>query len=242
MGGYGIKCSLDNTVEKTATGELKVVNVSAIHVTSVIPDVVYFNESANVNVSGNNFVNTTDLKCLFIYKESVMGLTAEFVSTTEIRCSVLPVRKSVSGNLVLSFAAYKRKSYQQIRVDFHRSINVPELLNGGFSKRLTGIILNFSNRIQLKEKRLSCEDIFPYNFTVFGSKARCKAAGTRLFVEMVGRPSFKPGYVMINMTTIKYAGADYTVHPIELDTTMISRPANSTPPEFSFRVTKKIGN
>lgn len=242
MKGYEIECSLDGNAAMKAVGELKVINNTAVIATTAQPDVVLHNETATVNISGQNFVNSTDLKCLFVYKSSKMvELAAEFVSATAVTCDVLPVMRSGSGKLVLSFVDYKRKDYQQVSVDFHRSVNVPTIESGSFSKNLGALLVKFSHRIQLNDKTSTCEDLFPNNHISFGTKAKCKAAGIYLQIKMIGTPTFSPGLIQMNMTKIKYAGADYTVYPFQMESVIIPAPVNATPPTFDFIAVNKIG-
>lgn len=224
-----------------AVGQLMVVAISSVSISGVSPDVVYHNLTENVTVSGSAFPNTTDLKCLFVHKSKMVELAATFVSATEIECEVLPVKYSVSGKLILSFVNYKRHKYQDVSHTLHRSINAPSLISGTFSHNLGALILTFSSRIQLKDRNSKCEDLFPKNYASFGSKARCLAAGHRLKISLIGAPRFTPGTIEINMTKIKYAGAEKTVYPVTMDIVTISRPANATAPEIVLLATKKVG-
>ena len=104
-GNYLVQCTINGATTETASNSLFVVDPSTMSVASISPAIVYHSESADVVVTGSGFLDTGEVACLFMKKNSenkwVMHgsvLKAIYNSATQITCKVDSITKSITGD------------------------------------------------------------------------------------------------------------------------------------------------
>ena len=248
-GNYLVQCTINGATTETASNSLFVVDPSTMSVASISPAIVYHSESADVVVTGSGFLDTGEVACLFMKKNSenkwVMHgsvLKAIYNSATQITCKVDSITKSITGDLVVSFVNTKRASYTSLNSTLHRSINMSSIITGKFSDSLASLLVSFDGSISFKNKMATCEDIFPSEFKTFGTKPKCKTKGSTLVVVLDGASAtFTPGNLHVQLNELEVQRADYTVYPKTTDVVNIPVPPNAQAPEIELVAPKRLG-
>ena len=232
-----ISCTLGSDAAKTAIGEILFVDVSKITVTSISPNVTEIKTSATVVFTGTGFVNSSELACVYGNLKYALTFSATFLSSTSISCFVPAISRSVALNLYLSFVAYERQKQlvNELSKKFYISIDVPTVIKAGFDQRLGAVNILFTNRAALKLENTKCKDLFPSNYTTFGSRAKCKFVGDRILkIILIGRPTLQPGIIEISLANIKSKGAMHTVYKNESQSFTVSGPPVALKPKFEL--------
>jgi len=247
-GNYSVQCTIGGNV-KVASSDLFIVDPSSMTVSSLSSDVVYHSQSEIITVTGTGFLNTGQLACLFVKKDSDGSwkkhgkeLEAVYQSGTEITCHVKPITTSISGQLAVSFIKKDRGNHLSLNATFHRSINMSSTVSGAFSDSLGSLLITFSGPIDLKNKSATCQDIFPSTYTSFGSNPVCKARGNVFAIVLDGiDATFTPGNVVVQMNELIVKRADYTIYPTTTSTVNIPVPPNAKAPNMIIVAPNMLG-
>ena len=152
------------------------------------------------------------------------------------------VPRSFSGELVLSFINYKRDDYYSLNATMHRSTNLSSVQSARFSEDLGRLIIDFEGAIKLKNKSATCQDIFPQNYTAFGTSPRCVTRGRKLNVVLDGTDaSVSAGNLPLDLTQLANKPGDYTLYPQTEAEVNLSIPPGLEAPNITVIAPLKIG-
>lgn len=150
--------------------------------------------------------------------------------------------RSFSGELVLSFINYKRDNYYSLNATLHRSANLSTVQSAQFSGDLGRLIINFDGAIKLKNKSATCQDLFPQNYTAFGTSPRCVTRGRKLNVVLDGTDaSVSAGNLILDLTKLGNKPGDYTLHPQTEAEVNLPIPPGLQAPNITLVAPLKIG-
>ena len=211
-GIYYISCTFDSNNIINATGFFYVIDNATITVTSISPNVTAINTAANLTVTGTNFLNSPELVCLYGKKQR-QKLTAVYVSATSVVCKLPAQQKSIISDLVLSFVSKQRQNHLYFKAAHFISVNGPSVKSARFAERLGSVKLDFYERATFLTTGTTCQDVFPYHYSKFGSKGECKFVADKILkIKLVDGPTLTPEPLYIDLTKIIIKGAEYTVH------------------------------
>ena len=157
-------------------------------------------------------------------------------------CNLKGLPRSFSGELVLSFIDYKRENYYSLNATLHRSANLSRVQGAQFSRDLGRLIIDFDGAIKLKNKSATCQDLFPQNYTTFGTSPRCVTRGRKLNVVLDGTDaSVSAGNLTLDLTQLANKPGDYTLHPQSEAEVSLPIPPGLEAPNITLVAPLKIG-
>ena len=211
-GIYYVSCTFDSNNIINATGSFYVIDNATTTVTSISTNVTAIKTAANVTVTGTNFLNSPELVCLYGKKQR-QTFTAVYVSATSVVCKLPAQQKSIISDLVLSFVAKQRQNHLYLKTVHYISVNGPTVKSASFVETLGSVKLEFYERATFLTKGTTCQDVFPYHYSKFGSKGECKFVADKILkINLVDGPTLIPEPLYIDLTKIIIKGAEYTVH------------------------------
>ena len=220
-------------------------------VSSVTPSVVDMEQTKEVLVTGTGFMDTSQIRCLFVrknknnkYYHAAPIMDAVYQSPTQILCNLKPVKRSLTGYLVISFVEDKKRLENlSVNTTIHRSVNMTAVTGGRFSDDLSSIQITFDGPIALLPERPTCDEIFPQNSSSFGTVSKCLTRGSTLVAVLDGATTtIEPGNVHVNLTQLRVRSADYTYYPLQTKVVNIEAPPNATAPVVRLVAPRKLGN
>ncbi|XP_066926601.1 uncharacterized protein [Clytia hemisphaerica] len=250
-GNHNVRCDTptggDTRTNLNTTNDLMIIDPSTIAINSVSSSIIDYATTEEVTVTGTGFMDTKQLACLFIRdqggksKKEGPVLKATYVSSTQVTCQLKPLRRSVSGKLVVSFVDSKREEYLDNNITLHRSANLSSIKSATFSTDLGSIWITFHGFVGLKNKTASCQDIFPQNYTSFGAKARCFSRGKILAILLMGDATIGVGALHVDMTQFVVKPADYTVYPESTGVVDVALPPGAAAPKIKLVASRQLG-
>lgn len=237
-GTYNVTCSVSGT-ESTARQQLHLINED-MQVTGVTPSITLKGEAANLTISGTNFLQTAELKCF--YGSTNYELRVLSVSSSAIVCH-LPksmARPTGSKDVILSFAAFNRTQYLK-KTTHHIGLNTPFAQSAKFSRKLNMIRLQFSGRGRVLDGS-TCADVFPHNYTAFGTQASCFFQGNVLVISLLGAPTIGLGNLHLNGSSIRSLAETSIYDPnYASQTLVVQAPPGHTAPRIRVKGSRFIG-
>lgn len=235
---------------KNATSNFYVVDPITMDGASVSPSVVDLEQTREVIVTGTGFMDTSQIKCLFVrqnknnkYYLAARPMDAVYQSSTQITCKIKPIKRSLTGYLVISFVKDKKRlDNLNVNTTLHRSVNMTSVTGGRFSDNLGSIQITFDGPIALLPGRPTCDDIFPQNSSSFGTVSKCLTRGSTLVAVLDGTTTtIIPGNVHVNLTQLRVRSADYTHYTSQTHVVNIEAPPNATAPLVRLVGPRKLG-
>lgn len=240
-GTYTVTCTFfgTTTVTTTAKNTLTVVNVGAMSLTSISPSVSLVKSTVKLSITGTGFVNSPELACKYGNRK----VPATFKSSTSIECDINKglAARSMMSKVSLYFVASEMITDSKLSSTHSFALNVPTVSEATFSKRLSSVAVKFSKPGRLGSG-VTCEELFPYNYTSFGTKSICFFKGVNLVIALIGSPSLGLGDLILNQTKVEARGAAVTLYPgSDEQSVTIKAPTGAKAPIVRIRGPKSVG-
>ena len=243
-GLYNITCNITERITSPAQaiGELRIIDMRNISVARISPRITKRMDADTLTIYGTGFVQTSELQCF--YGNLKTPLVTTFVNSTEIRCALTKelVMKPRSSDVYLSFAVYQRaEKAKELALKHHIGLLLPEVVSAKFSSKLDRVIITFNEIVNQRDENVTLADLFPSNYSDFGSKAYYEFSSKRLIVFMLGSPTIVLGNLTLNLQKVK-SQADKTIYPdIEMTQIALETPEDVVMPQVQIMGPSSVG-
>lgn len=189
-GYYNVSCKFENRILIYADELMFIYNKRAITFTSVSPHSIERKMKKTVVVTGQGFINTSDILCV---TSNGLRFKAEFKNPTQVLCLIPAIETTARLFLAISFSRNDRYARDK-GVNFTIYANASRPISSQFTDHLNEIEIKFDAPTQPKIVSDECSMFFQQrNVTSFGANAKCVfTTPLIMLIQLRGYPTILP--------------------------------------------------